>query len=129
MLISLAFAGLCPDAKISAGKRLSNKIGKGNRWLRQALVEGAQAAARSKGTYLGAFYQRLRKRMSHKQAIVALAHRMLVIIYHLLKDQQPYRELGPDQVEENANEAAKRWAIRRLEQLGYQVSVTDAEVA
>lgn len=124
-----SWAGLCPQAKISAGKRLSNKTGNGNRWLRQALIEGAQAAARSKATFLGAFYQRLRKRMKHKQAIMALAHRMLVIIYHLLKDQQPYHELGPDLAEEQAHEASKRWAIRRLEQLGYQVSLDTAEVA
>ncbi len=80
-----SWVGLCPAAKISANKRLSTKTGKGNRWLRQALIEAANAAARSKGTLLGAYYQRLRKRMGHKQAIVALAHRILVIIYHLRK--------------------------------------------
>jgi len=125
----VSWAGLCPEAKISAGKRLSSKTGKGNRWLRQALVEAAQAAARSKGTYLGAYYQRLRKRMGHKKAIIALAHRILVIIYHLLKEQQSYRELGLGHAQEQADEASKRWAIRRLEQLGYQVSLQSAEVA
>jgi transposase len=124
-----SWAGLCPEAKISAGKRLSNKTGKGNRWLRQALIEAANAAARSKGTFLGAYYQRLRKRMGHKKAIAALAHRILVIIYHLLKEQQPYRELGPDYGQEKAAEAAKRWALRRLEQLGYQVTLEPTEVA
>jgi transposase len=96
----VSWAGLCPLAKISAGKKLSTKTGKGNRWLRQALIEAASAASRSKGTYLGAYYQRLRKRMGHKKAIVALAHRILVIIYHLLHEQQPYRELGPGHAEE-----------------------------
>jgi hypothetical protein len=104
-------------------------IGKGNRWLRQALIEAAQAAARSKGTFLGAYYQRLRKRMGHKKAIVALAHRILVIIYHLLKDQQSYRELGPDHAEAEVRNASKRWAIRRLEQLGFQVTLQPAEAA
>ena len=121
--------GLCPAAKISAGKRLSAKTGKGNCWLRQTLMEAAQAAARSKGTYLGAYYQRLRKRMGHKKAIVALAHRILVIIYHLLEEQQSYRELGPGHAEEQANDASKCWAIRRLEELGYQVTLQSAEVA
>lgn len=125
----VSWAGLCPEAKISAGKRLSTKTGKGNRWLRQALIEAACAAARSKGTYLGALYQRLRKRMGHKKAIVALAHRILVIISHLLKEQQSYRELAPGHGQEQANEASKRWAIRRLEQLGYQVSLQSVEVA
>jgi transposase len=124
-----SWVGLCPAAKISAGKRLSNKTGKGNRWLRQALIEAAQAAARSKGTFLGAYFQRLKKRLGHKKAIVALAHRILIIIYHLLKEQQSYQELGPDHAEEKALEASKRWALRRLEQLGYQVTLQPTEVA
>ncbi len=124
-----SWVGLCPAAKISANKRLSSKTGKGNRWLRQALIEVANAAARSKGTFLGAYYQRLRKRMGHKKAIVALAHRILIIIYHLLKQQQAYRELGPEHVDEKAAEAAKRRALRTLEQLGYDVSLQSAEVA
>lgn len=125
----VSWVGLCPAAKISANKRLSTKTGKGNRWLRQALIEVANAAARSKGTFLGAYYQRLRKRMGHKKAIVALAHRILVIIYHLLKEHQPYQELGPDYAEEKALEASKNWAVRRLEQLGYHVTLQTDEVA
>lgn len=120
----VSWAGLCPEAKISAGKRLSTKTGKGNRWLRQALIEAAHGAARSKNTYLGAYYQRLKKRMGSKKAIVALAHRILVIIYHLLKEQQSYRELGPAHADEQALESSKRWAIRRLEQLGFAVTLT-----
>jgi transposase len=125
----VSWAGLCPAAKISAGKRLSSKTGKGNRWLRQALIEAAHGAARSKHTYLGAYYQRLKKRMGSKKAIVALAHRILIIIYHLLKEQQTYRELGPGHADKHALESSKRWAIRRLEQLGYQVTLQPAEVA
>jgi transposase len=125
----VSWAGLCPLAKISAGKRLSNKVGKGTRWLRQALVEAAQAAARSKGTFLGAYFHRLRKRMGYKKAIVALAHRILIIIYHMLKEQRSYRELGPEHLEEKAAEATTRWALRRLEQLGYQVTLQSSEVA
>jgi transposase len=124
-----SWAGLCPEANISAGKRLSNTTGKGNRWLRQALIEAANAAARSKRTFLGAYYQRLRKRMGHKKAIVALAHRLLVLIYALLKHQEPYQERGPDFAEEKAVEATKRWALRRLEQLGYQVTLQPTAVA
>jgi transposase len=123
----VSWAGLCPAAKISAGKRLSTKTGKGNRWLKQALIEAAHGAARSKNTYLGAYYQRLKKRMGSKKAIVALAHRILVIIYHLLKEQQTYRELGPSRADEQAAESSKRWAIRRLEQLGFAVTLTPKE--
>lgn len=124
-----SWVGLCPSANISAGKRLSSKTGKGNVWLRVALIQAAHGAARSKGTYLGADYQRFRKRMGAQKAIVALAHRILIIIYHLLKDHQPYQERGPDYLEEKQAEAAKRWALRRLEQLGYEVTLQSGEVA
>ena len=123
----VSWAGLCPAAKISAGKRLSTKTGKGNRWLKQALIEAAHGAARSKNTYLGAYYQRLKKRMGSKKAIVALAHRILVIIYHLLKEHQSYRELGPGHADAQAAESSKRWAIRRLEQRGFAVTLTPQE--
>jgi transposase len=119
----VSWVGLCPAAKISAGKRLSTKTGKGNRWLKRALIEAAHGAARSKHTYLGAYYQRLKKRLGSKKAIVALAHRILVIIYHLLKERQSYRERGPGHADEQAAESSKRWAIRRLEQLGFAVTL------
>jgi transposase len=67
--------------------------------------------------------------MGHKKAIVALAHRILVIIYHLLKEHQPYRELGPDHAEEKAAEMARRRALRTLEHLGYDVTLQSAEGA
>jgi len=119
-----SWAGLCPAARISAGKRLSTKTGKGNRRLRQALIEAAHGAARSKNTFLGAYYQRLKKRMGSKKAIVALAHRILIILYHLLKEQQSDREPGPGHADEQAADSSKRWAIRRLEQLGFAVTLT-----
>jgi transposase len=119
----VSWVGLCPAAKISAGKRLSSKTGKGNRWLKQALIEAAHGAARSKHTYLGASYQRLKQRLGSQKAIVALAHRILVIISHLLKEHQSYRERGPGHADEQAAESSKRWAIRRLEQLGFVVTL------
>jgi transposase len=124
-----SWVGLCPGTKISAGKRLSGKTQKGNQWLRQALIEAAHGAARSKGTYLGALYQRLAKRMGRKKAIVALAHRILVIVYHLLKEQEPYQERGEAYVQQQEHEDLKLQAIRRLQRLGYEVSVAESKVA
>jgi transposase len=125
-----SWAGLCPAAKISAGKRLEPHNGQGESVVAPSTHRGGKRrCTRASEPCLRAYYQRLRKRMGHKKAIVALAHRILVIIYHLLKDQQPYRELGPDQDQEKAAEAAKRWALRRLEQLGYQVTLEPTEVA
>jgi transposase len=67
--------------------------------------------------------------MEHKKAIVALAHRILVIIYHLLKAQHSYREPGSDHVDEKAAEVARRRALRTLEQLGFDVTLQSGEVA
>jgi len=67
--------------------------------------------------------------MGAKKAIVALAHRILIIIYHLLTERQPYRELGPGHADEQAADSSKRWALRRLEQLGYTVTLTPKDEA
>ncbi len=67
--------------------------------------------------------------MGHKKALVALAHRILIIIYHVLKEQQAYQELGPAHVDEKAIEVAKRRALHMLEQLGYEVTLQTPEVA
>ncbi len=67
--------------------------------------------------------------MGHKKALVALAHRILIIIYHLLKNQQAYCELEPGHIDEKAAEVAKRRALRTLEQLGYEVVLQSAEIA
>jgi transposase len=120
----VSWVGLYSEAKISADKRLSTKTGRGNCWLKQTLIEAAHGAERSKNSYLEAYYQRLKKRMGSKKAIVSLAHRILIIIYHLLKEQQSYRELGPGHAEEQDAESSKRCAIRRLEQLGFAVTLT-----
>jgi transposase len=124
-----SWVGLVPGANISAGKRLSGKIKKGNRWLRQALIEAAHGAARSRGTYLGGLYGRLCRRLGSKKAIVALAHRILIIIYHLLKEQEPYYERGEAVLQQREHDAMKQQAVKRLQKLGYKVSLEEAEVA
>jgi hypothetical protein len=71
----------------------------------------------------------LAKRSGRKKAIVALAHRILVIVYHLLKEQEPYQERGEAYVEQKEHEDLKLQAIRRLQRLGYEVSLEEAKVA
>jgi transposase len=124
-----SWAGVCPGSKISAGKRLSGKTTKGNRYVRDALVEAARAAANSKRTFLGALYRRLKTRLGGKKAVMAVAHRILIIIYHMLKDREPYHEYGEQAVDERLEEARKRRAIRQLETMGYQVQLQQAESA
>jgi transposase len=124
-----SWAGVCPGSKISAGKRLSGKTTKGNRYVRDALVEAARAAANSKGTFLGALYRRFKVRLGRKKAIMALAHRILVIIYHLLKNQETYQEYGEQATDDRLEENRKRRAIRQLETMGYQVQLQHVESA
>lgn len=122
-----SWAGMCPGSKVSAGKRLSGKTTKGSPWLRAALVEAAHGAARSKQTYLGEQYRRLARRIGKKKALVAVAHSILVIIYHVLKEETTYRELGNTYFQERERDAVKRRALRSLERLGYDVSLQEKE--
>jgi transposase len=118
-----SWAGLVPGLNVSAGKRQSNRTRKGSPWLRSALVEAAHAASHTKGTYLAAHYQRLVSRRGKKKAIVAVAHTILGIAYHLLKDGTVYEELGDRYYDERDREALQRKYVRRLEELGCKVSV------
>jgi transposase len=120
-----SWAGLCPGSKVSAGKHLSGKTTKGSSWLRAALVEAAHGAARSKNTYLGEQYRRLARRIGKKKALIAVAHSILVIVYHILKEEKTYHELGSTYFEEREHDAVKRRALRSLERLGYDVSLQE----
>ena len=77
-----SWAGLCPGNHTSAGKRLSNRLPKGNRWLRRALCQAACAATRKKNCYLAAFFYRKAGKHGIRKAIVAVAHRLLDRILH-----------------------------------------------
>jgi transposase len=125
-----SWAGLCPGNNESAGKHFSGKTRKGSRWLRTTLSQAANAAARSKGTYLAAHYARIKGRRGHKRAIVAVAHSILVIAWHLLTRNQPYTDLGADYFLERQNsEAYKNRLIRQLERMGHKVTLEPAQVA
>jgi transposase len=119
-----SWAGMCPGNRQSAGKRLSGKTRKGSPWLRTALIEAAHAASRSKNTYLSAQYHRLTARRGAKKAAVALGHTLLVIIYHVLTQEKDYEDLGENYFDERARQAVEKRLVHRLENLGYQVSLT-----
>ena len=118
-----SWAGICPGSNESAGKRRSGKTRKGSPWLRAALVEAARAAARTKATYLSVQYHRLAMRRGPKKAAVAVGHRLLVIVYHLLQDGGRYHELGVAHLEERRRRTAQRHLVQRLEGLGYKVTL------
>ena len=118
-----SWAGLCPGNHESAGKRASGRTRKGNRALRAALVEAAQAAGRSKRTYLGAQFRRLAARRGKKRAAVAVGHTILVIVYHLLTEGSIYQDLGPQSFDARDRRRVERRLVHRLEALGYQVAL------
>jgi len=118
-----AWAGVAPGNNESAGKRRSGKTRKGNQALGVALNQAAHGAAHTKGTYLSAQYHRLAGRRGKKKAILAVAHSILVIAYHLIKRQEPYRELGGDYFDQRRPEATAKRLVKRLQQLGYEVVI------
>jgi transposase len=89
-----AWAGVCPGNHESAGKRKSSRIPKGNVYLKSALVEAANSAAKAKGTYLRDKFYRLKARRGYKRAVVAVAHKILVSIDHMLSHNVSYHDLG-----------------------------------
>lgn len=120
-----SWAKLCPGSKQSGGTRLPASIGKGNPYLRVTLTEAAWAATRTK-TYLAAQYRRLAARRGGKRAIIAVAHTILAIAYHILKDGTEYADLGQNYFDERDKEAVIRREVRRLEKLGCKVTVEPA---
>lgn len=119
-----SWAGLSPGNDQTAGKQRSGKTHKGNKWLRAILVQAAQSLARSHKSYLSSIYHRIASRRGKKKAAIAVAHAILVIAYHLLDRKDTYRELGVAYLDQRNTEATKKRLVRRLEALGYQVSLT-----
>ena len=110
-----SWAGVAPGNNESAGKRRSGKLDKGNKPLGVALNQAAHAAAHTKNTYLSAQYHRLAARRGRKRAIVAVAHSILVIAYHLIKRKEPYRELGSDFFDNRSPQVTMKRLVKRLE--------------
>jgi transposase len=120
-----SWAGLVPGHNESAGKRFSGRTRKGSPALRVALVEAARAAARTR-TYLAAQFRRLAARRGGKRAAVAVAHSILVIAYHLLRDGGTYEDLGPTYFDERDKTRVTQRLLQRLHNLGVAVEVLPA---
>jgi transposase len=122
-----SWAGVCPGNHESAGKRLSGTPRKGNTWWRRSLCQAAWAASHTKATYLAARFRRLAARKGKKRALVAVGHSILVSVYHMLKTKRPYDELGADYLDRIKADQLKRYFLKRVEQLGVQVTVQNQE--
>lgn len=118
-----SWTGICPGNEESAGKRLRSGIRYGNRWLRRALSEAAWAASHTKNSYFGAQFHRIAARRGKKRALIAVAHSLLIVIYHVLKHHKEYQDLGRDYFDRHGSERLQRYLIHRLEALGNEVTV------
>jgi len=124
-----SWAGMCPGNHESGGKRLSGKTRKGNRWLRQVLVEIAHVASKTQNTSLAAQYKRIAARRGKKRALIAVGHTILTIVYMMLTRKQPYQDLGAAYFDQREQERVERRLVHRLERLGYEVSLQPRALA
>jgi len=122
----ISWAGLCPTNDESAGKRRSTRLRKGAPWLKTSLVQAAWGAGRTKETYLRAQFLRLKSRRGPKKAIMAVAASLLTAVYFMLRDGVEYRDLGPDHFDRLEKGKLRRRMVRRLEELGYKVELSEA---
>src|SRR5207248_1115767 len=118
-----------PGNNESAGKRKSGKTRKGNPWLRCLLVQAAHSASHQKHCYLAEQYRRIAKRRGSKRAAVAVAHSILVIIYHLLRNHTTYQEKGEAFFEEQERQGTEKRLVRQLSRLGYRVELQPLDQA
>jgi transposase len=115
-----SWAKMSPGNNESAGKRRSGRTGRGNRYLRRLLVQCAWAALKT-DTHLGRLFRRLRARIGGKKAAMAVGHRILVIVYHVLLNGEPYDESRYDHLQRREEARRKSNALKALEHLGYRV--------
>jgi transposase len=124
-----AWSGVAPGNDESAGKKRSGKTRQGNQALRTGLTQLAHAAAHTKGTYLSALYQRLAARRGKKRAIMAVAHSIVVSAFHMLSRNESYRELGANYFDDHRRAHLVDQLTRRIERLGYRVTLEPVAAA
>ena len=116
-----AWAGVCPGNNESAGKRKSAHVRKGNRWLRGILTQSAWGATRKGNSYFKDRYARLAARRGSKRAVIAIARILLITVYHVLSRCVPYRDLGPNYLDERQRNRQIRYHMKRLAEFGITI--------
>lgn len=124
-----SWAGVSPGNNESAGRRKRARTKKGNKWLTAILVQCAQAAGHTKNTYLGAQFRRFAGRKGKNKAAVIVAHSILEAAYFVIRDQVSYQELGPQHFDQQRKDHIIRSYLKRLENLGLKVEVTELPAA
>lgn len=113
-----AWGGLCPGNRESAGKRRSERTRRGSKVLRTVLIGCAHGAVRTNGCQFRGYHKALMVRRGYKRAIVATAHKMLRVIYVVLREGRPYHDPEADYEALMVSRNAPRW-IRMLRRYGY----------
>jgi transposase len=122
-----SWAALCPGNRESGGKRISGKTRKGNRYIRRALCQSAWAAAHTKDTHVAALFRRVRSRRGEQKAVMAVAHQLLTVIFHIVRDGGVYKELGANYYDQRQKPQTVRRLVERLQKLGYEVTLQALE--
>ena len=117
------WSGLAPGNNESAQRRKSGKTTKGNNTLKTTMIQCAQIAKRTKGSFFKAQFERLVVRRGKKRATVAVAHSMIIAIYHILKDGVPFKDLGEDYYTQFNTEKKINHYLKKLETLGWTPSI------
>jgi transposase len=123
-----SWATVCPGQHESAGKKKGAKTGKGNKYLKTALCQAANAAIRSRDTRLGQFYSSVLRRQGKLKAVVAVSHLIIRIIHHMLKTDTLYQEMG-DRFIKKKKEPKVETLIKQIEKLGYSIQLTTIDEA
>lgn len=122
-----SWAAVCPGVRESGGKRMSGKTRKGNPYLRRVLCQSAWAATRKKDCHLAGLFYRIRARRGDQKAIMAVAHQLLTIVFHILRDGTVYQELGAAHYDRQNKPKITRKLVERLQRLGYYVTLQPVE--
>lgn len=117
-----SWTGMCPENNESAGNK-SGGITHGNKQVKSVITEAAWAATRTKNTFYSARYHRLTARRGKKRALIAVEHSILKSVYHILKDNRDYKELGAEYVNERVEKKRKAYLRKELEKMGYDVEL------
>ena len=120
-----AWAGVCPGNSLSAGKTKTKKVRRGNSWLKSVMVEAAWPAIKTKSSYFRDLYHRKKATRGSQKAIVAVAHSILVTIYHMVRRGTDYEDLGPDYHKLQNRQTVLKKRVRELARLGFEVQVKD----
>lgn len=124
-----SWTGVCPGNNQSAGKSRNGRPQRGNPWLKTMICQAALSAVKTKGTYLKDKYHRLKARRGHNKAIMAMAHKLIVSVFHILKERVVFKDLGADWLDKRDANRVVRGLVDRLRSLGYDATLRPLSIS